>query len=112
MKYNSRSIYGCTMAEPELLPLCPNGCKFTQSEDGKRLYIHLFEYPFQFLELPGFAGKVDYAQFLHDGSELLFEEKNVSHFSEGRSASDDLLVIKLPVVKPKTIVPVIEIFLK
>ena len=86
MKYNSRSIYGCTMAEPELLPLCPNGCKFTQSEDGKRLYIHLFEYPFQFLELPGFAGKVDYAQFLHDGSELLFEEKNVTHFSEGRSS--------------------------
>ena len=112
MKYNSRSIYGCTMAEPELLPLCPNGCKFTQSEDGKRLYIHLFEYPFQFLELPGFAGKVDYAQFLHDGSELLFEEKKVSHFSEGRTVSDDLLVIRLPIVKPKTIVPVIEIFLK
>ena len=112
MKYNSRSIYGCTMAEPELLALCPNGCKFTQSEDGSRLYIHLFEYPFQFLELPGFAGKVDYAQFLHDGSELLFDEKKVSHFSEGRSASDDLLVIKLPVVKPRVLVPVIELFLK
>ena len=41
MKVNSRSIYGCTMAEPELLKLCPNGCKFTQSEDGKRLYICL-----------------------------------------------------------------------
>lgn len=112
MKYNSRSIYGCTMAEPDLLPLCPNGCKFTQSEDGKRLYIHLFEYPFQFLELPGFAGKVDYAQFLHDGSELLFEEKEVTHFSEGRTVSDDLLVINLPIIKPKTIVPVIELFLK
>ena len=54
MKYNSRSIYGCTMAEPELLAHCPNGCKFTQSQDGKRLYIHLFTYPFQSLELPGF----------------------------------------------------------
>ena len=51
MKYNSRSIYGCTMAEPEYLALCPNGCKLTQSEDGKRLYIHLFEYPYQYLEL-------------------------------------------------------------
>lgn len=112
MKYNSRSIYGCTMAEPDLLPLCPNGCKFTQSEDGKRLYIHLFEYPFQYLELPGFAGKVDYAQFLHDGSEILFEEKNISHFSEGRSTADNLLVFKLPVIKPNTIVPVIEVFLK
>ena len=112
MKYNSRSIYGCTMAEPELLALCPNGCKFTQSEDGSRLYIHLYEYPFQYLELQGFAGKVDYAQFLHDGSELLFEENKISHFSEGRTASDNMLVIKLPVVKPKTLVPVIELMLK
>ena len=112
MKVNSRSIYGCTMAEPELLELCPNGCKFTQSEDGKRLYIHLFEYPFQYLELKGFAGKVDYMQFLHDGSELLFEEKTISHFSEGRTQSDDLLTVTLPVVQPDVIVPVIEVFLK
>ena len=112
MKVNSRSIYGCTMAEPELLKLCPNGCKFTQSEDGKRLYIHLFEYPYQYLELNGFAGKVDYMQFLHDGSELLFEEKQLSHFSEGRTQRDDLLAVKLPVVEPNVIVPVIEVFLK
>ena len=112
MKVNSRSIYGCTMAEPELLKLCPNGCKLTQSEDGKRLYIHLFEYPFQYLELRGFAGKVDYMQFLHDGSELLFEEKTISHFSEGRTQSDDLLTVTLPVVQPDVIVPVIEVFLK
>ena len=112
MKVNSRSIYGCTMAEPELLRLCPNGCKFTQSEDGRRLYIHLFEYPFQYLELRGFAGKVDYMQFLHDGSELLFEEKTISHFSDGRTQSDDLLTVTLPVVQPDVIVPVIEVFLK
>ena len=112
MKVNSRSIHGCTMAEPELLRLCPNGCKFTQSEDGKRLYIHLFEYPFQYLELRGFAGKVDYMQFLHDGSELLFEEKTISHFSDGRTQSDDLLTVTLPVVQPDVIVPVIEVFLK
>lgn len=29
MKYNSRSIYGCTMAEPGLV--APDGCKYTQS---------------------------------------------------------------------------------
>ena len=112
MRVNSRSIYGCTQAEPELLSLCPNGCKFTQSEDGNRLYIHLFEYPYQYLELNGFAGKVDYMQFLHDGSELLFEEKAISHFSEGRTQRDDLLAVKLPVVEPNGIVPVIEVFLK
>ncbi len=111
MKYNARSIYGCTMAEPELLPLCPNGCRFTQSEDGKRLYIHLFEYPFQFLEIPGLGDKVDYAQFLHDGSEILFENK-ISHFSEGKTEGENMLVLRLPVVKPNTIVPVIELMLK
>jgi len=110
MKYNSRSVYGCTMAEPEFK--APNGCKFTQSVSGKTLYVHLFEYPFNFLELHGFAGKVDYAQFLHDGSEILFTEKGVDHFSEGKTASDDLIVLTLPLVKPNVVVPVIELFLK
>jgi len=110
MKYNSRSIYGCTMAEPEFT--APNGCRFTQSVDGNRLYVHLLEYPFAFLELRGLAGKVEYAQFLHDGSELLFTERGVSHFSEGRTAADDLLVLNLPHVKPKMVVPVVELFLK
>ena len=110
MKVNGRSIYGCTMAEPEFQ--APAGVKMTQSEDGSRLYLHLFTYPFKFLELPGFAGKVDYAQFLHDGSELLFTEGKVDHFSEGRTQSDDLLVLSIPPVKPRVIVPVIELFLK
>ncbi len=112
MKYNGRAIYGCTMAEPEFLALCPNGVKMTQSQDGSRLYLHLFSYPFSFLELPGFAGKVEYAQFLHDGSELLFTKKTIPHFSEGRTAQDNLLAIQLPVVKPPVLVPVIELFLK
>ena len=47
MKYNSRSIYGCTMAEPDILE--PAGCRLTQSEDGKRLYIHIQNYPKDFL---------------------------------------------------------------
>lgn len=110
MKYNSRSIYNCTMAEPEFT--APRGCRLTQSQDGKRLYVHLMEYPYAFLELHGFAGKVEYAQFLHDASELLFTEKTSEHFSEGRTESDDLLVIPLPPVKPNVVVPVIELFLK
>lgn len=110
MKYNSRSIYGCTMAEPEFE--APNGCLFTQSEDGKRLYVHLIEYPFQFLELPGFAGKVEYAQFLHDGSEVLFNEGKPQHFSSDCTEKEDLLILNLPAVKPPMITPVIELFLK
>lgn len=97
MKYNSRSIYGCTMAEPEFKE--PRGCRFTQSEDGKRLYVHLCEYPFGYLELPGLGGKVEYAQFLHDGSEL-------------KIADDSLLSLEIPVVKPPVTIPVIELFLK
>jgi len=110
MKYNSRSIYGCTMAEPEFV--APKGCRFTQSQDGKRLYIHLMEYPFAFLELKGLAGKVEYAQFLHDGSEILFTEGNSKHFSLGRMEGEDLLVLNIPHIKPPVIVPVIELFLK
>lgn len=112
MTYNARSIYGCTMAEPELLETLPQDCRMTQSEDGKRLYIHLFAYPFAHLQLRGLAGKVRYIQFLNDASELNFTEGRVNHFSEGAAKSDNLLVIELPPVKPKTLIPVIEVFLK
>lgn len=110
MKVNGRSIYGCTMAEPEFT--APRGTYLTQSEDGKRLYVHLFQYPYGMLEMPGYAGKVAYAQFLHDASELIMKEKAVDHFSEGISKGDDLLIVELPVLKPPVVVPVIELFLK
>ena len=103
MKYNSRSIYGCTMAEPEFT--APQGCILTQSEDEKRLYVHIMDYPFRDLEVKGLAEKVEYMQFLHDGSELIYSEnKNAGH--EGN------IVVKLPVVKPNILYPTIEIFLK
>lgn len=110
MKYNSRSIYGCTMAEPEFV--APRGTRLTQSEDGKRLYIHLVEYPYAFLEFQGLGGKIDYAQFLHDGSEILYTEGGVDHFSEARTQSEGLVAFKIPYVKPDVVVPVIEVFLK
>ncbi|MBQ9373708.1 MAG: alpha-L-fucosidase [Oscillospiraceae bacterium] len=112
MKYNSRSIYGCTMAEPDLLAACPRDCRMTQSQDGTRLYLHLFAYPFAHLELRGLAGRVEYAQFLADGSELRFTEGRAEHFSLGAAEGEDLLVIELPVQKPECEVPVIELFLR
>ena len=112
MKYNSRSIYGCTMAEPDLLAACPRDCRMTQSQDGTRLYLHLFAYPFAHLELHGLAGRVEYAQFLADGSELRFTEGRAEHFSLGAAEGEDLLVIELPVQKPDGEVPVIELFLR
>ena len=110
MKYNSRSIYNCTMAEPEFK--APRGTRLTQSEDGKHLYIHLIEYPYAFLEFENLGDKIDYAQFLHDGSEILYTVGSVDHFSEARSAKEGLVAFKIPAVKPNTEVPVIEVFLK
>lgn len=112
MKYNSRSIYGCTMAEPEFT--APNGTCLTQSEDGKRLYVHLLDYPFAFMEMYGLSGKIDYAQFLHDGSEVLYNEKYdiSSHQIAQNEKKNNMIVFKLPPVKPNMEVPVIEIFLK
>ena len=112
MKYNSRSIYGCTMAEPEFV--APRGTRFTQSEDGKRLYIHLVEYPFAYLEVPGLAGKVEYAQFLHDASELIYDDYDKDAEGGGYmyQAKAGVVSFHLPVLKPDIITPVIEVFLK
>ena len=112
MKYNGRSVYGCTMAEPDLLPLLPRDCRFTQSEDGKLLYLHIFSWPFAHIKLPKMAYRVEYIQLLNDGSEIKFTKGRVDHFSEGISTEEDTLIINLPVVKPDTVVPVLEIFLK
>lgn len=102
--HNSRSIYGCTMAEPEFT--APNGCRLTQSEDGKRLYVHLLEYPYQTLQMPCLAGKIEYAQFLHDASEIKFH----SNAALVRDSMANTFI--LPTVKPHTLIPVIEVFLK
>ena len=111
MKYNGRSIYGCTMAEPEFT--APADCRYTQSVDGSRLYVHLFAYPFAHLRLPGLGGKVEYAQFLHDASEVLFTEGQIDHFSaKDEKGSENDLILYLPPVKPHTLVPVIELFMK
>lgn len=94
MKYNSRSIYGCTQSEFE----APADMRYTQKEG--RLYVHIYAYPYRHLRLPGLADKVDYAQFLHDNSEIFFEEK------------DSDIILELPYVKPNQIVPVVELMLK
>ena len=110
MKYNSRSIYGCTMASKEFE--APRGCRLTQSDDKKRLYIHMIEYPFAYLEMNNLAGKIEYAQFLHDGSEITYNEGGVNFFSEGKVNNETMVAFKIPDVKPDVTVPVIEVYLK
>ena len=99
MKYNSRSIYGCTKAEPEFE--APVGTALTQSADGSRLYIHLLEYPYSELRMANMAGKIDYAQFLHDASEIQIREKK-----------DGSVRFLIPGIKPKQEISVVEVFLK
>ncbi len=116
MRFNGRSIYDCTMAEPEFT--APTGCYLTQSTDEKRLYIHVFDYPFKHLHMLHMAGKIEYAQFLHDGSEILFTEGGLSvgrgNGWEDMQCKEDKgeVVFSLPHVPPQGIVPVIEVFLK
>ncbi len=99
MMDNSRSIYNCTKAEPEFK--APVGTMLTQSVDGTRLYIHLVDYPYAEMCMKDMAGKVDYAQFLHDGSEITVRDK--------ANGSVHFLV---PGIKPDQVVSVIEVFLK
>lgn len=110
MKYNGRSIYGCTQAEE--IWEAPKGCRLTQSWDGKRLYIHLMEYPFAYLELKGMAGKVKYAQFLHDASEIRMIEGEIPYMHSSITYGEKLLLLSIPVVKPDVTIPVIELILK
>ena len=110
MRFNGRSIYGCTMAEPEFK--VPDGCKLTQSEDGKRIYIHLIEYPLNFLALEGFEDKIEYAQFLHDSSEILITKKRVKEMGDETGQEKEVIFLKIPSLQPKVTIPVIELFLK
>lgn len=98
MKYNSRAIYGATIAEPYLEE--PKGAYLTQSEDGSRIYLCLTEYPFKTVTLKGLARKIDYAQFLSDASEVEYSE----------NCDTGEVIFKLPVIPPTDITPVIEIF--
>lgn len=99
MQYNSRSVYGCTQA-PATFTKPDNGL-LTYNPETKRLYVHLLDYPLQQLVLPGYKGKIRYAQFLHDASEI-----RMSVTGKGDVA------LSLPVVKPPVQIPVVELVLE
>jgi alpha-L-fucosidase len=100
MKYNNPSIYGCTQAPAEYK--APDNTLLTYNPVTKKLYVHLMKYDQTPLTLPGYKGKVKYAQFLHDQSEIKYTP------AEGNSTD---LVIKLP-QKPTISIPVIELILQ
>ena len=110
MKYNSRSIYGCTEAPKEFKK--PDNCILTYNPKTKRLYVHVLEWPsLGTLFLDGFKGKIKYAQLLNDASEIQIIKKPYWTVVE-RKFSKDTVILKVPVRKPPVEVPVIELFLK
>jgi alpha-L-fucosidase len=102
MKFNNRSIYGCTEAPPEFS--VPANSLLTYNPLTKRLYVHLLAYPMGRLTLSNMGDKVKYIQFLHDASEI--------RFSAGRDEAKNDISLQLPVQKPPVEIPVLEIFLK
>jgi len=108
MRLHGRSIYGCTASD--FTP--PPDCRYTQ--DGNRLYLHLFSWSFRHVHLEGLADRVEYAQLLNDGSEIKMRVLDPSQeanliFMKGTPGT---LTLELPVQKPPVAVPVNELFLK
>lgn len=108
MRLHDRSIYGCTASD--FTP--PPDCRYTQN--GNRLYLHLFAWPFGHVHLPGLAGKVEYAQLLNDASEIRRIEVDPHQTADKTcmGGEEGMLTLQLPVRKPDVAVPVIELFLK
>lgn len=113
MKRHSRSIYGCTQAPAEFKT--PQNCLLTYNPQKKRLYVHVLAWPYKHLHLDGlpFVERVEYAQLLHDASEVAMrgvEAWQLYHAGDGMT--DKTLSLTLPQMKPNVTVPVIELFLK
>lgn len=109
MRLHARSIYGC--GSSEFTP--PPDARFTQN--GNRLYLHLFSWPFRHVHLPGMGDRVQYAQLLSDASEIgmtvIGPEQAAQNTAMG-AVGVNTLTLTLPVQKPDVAVPVIELFLK
>ena len=109
MKWHERSIVGCTQSEF----LAPGDVRFTQNFAAKRLYVHLLNYPFLYLHLPGLQGLVEYAQFLNDASEIPLQPTDWTAEPMQKEKGDaNVLSLQLPIIPPPVEVPVIELFLK
>lgn len=105
---HGRAIYGATASDETP----PPDCRFTQR--GDRLYLHIFSWPLRHLHLDGFAGRIEYAQFLHDGSEVRFRDADPEAVAQNTAMAEDAgaTILELPIVRPGVAVPVIELFLR
>lgn len=109
MRRHSRSIHGCTQAPADILALLPRGVQATYNPTTNRLYLHVLHWPAQPLVVPGIGERVEYAQLLHDASELGPPTDNLSRL---HAPDKDALWLDLPRERPKVALPVIELFLR
>ncbi len=107
MRRHSRSIYGCTQAPDDLK--APTDTRFTYNPKTRRLYVHIFAWPYKHLHLDGLAGRVEYAQLLHDASELPMKMDDWHAQQIGQSPKT--LTLTLPQTRPNVAVPVVELYL-
>lgn len=109
MHHHGRSIYGCTQAPEEFKT--PQDCRLTYNPATRRIYVHVFAWPYKHLHLDGFGGKVEYAQLLHDASEvgIGLDQWHADFLDPQKS---DTLSVVLPQQRPDVVVPVIELFLR
>ncbi|NRQ35587.1 alpha-L-fucosidase [Nonomuraea sp. NN258] len=105
-RLHGRAIYGAGASEHRP----PPDCRYTRR--GDRLYLHLLSWPMRHVHLDGLAGRVRYAQFLHDASEVPFLEIGDEPGHDYlRGLPEDTLTLQLPVTRPDVAVPVVELFL-
>ncbi|MEV4018196.1 alpha-L-fucosidase [Nonomuraea angiospora] len=107
---HARAVHG---AGPSAFEPPPNAL-YTQRVD--RLYLHLLAWPLKHVHLPGLAGRVRYAQLLHDGSEVRAQELDGGDHEHNNLAppgrEPGTLTLTLPVVRPDVLLPVVEIVLR
>lgn len=109
MKYHSESIYACQAAPAEFKE--PRDCRYTWNPETRKLYLHFMNWPSNYLILPDMQGRIAYAKFLHDHSEVQFVENNSSvlHGNLAVRAPANSVTLKLPTNAPEPVVPVIEL---
>ena len=110
MDDHSDAIYNCTIAPSEYKE--PENCMYTYNPEKNRLYLHIFSYPVKFIFLPGLHGKVKFARFLNDHSEVKMMPPPAAHGNMEPCVPADTMILELPPVAPDTTVPVIELILK
>ena len=93
--------------------MAPPDCRYTQN--GDRLYLQRFGWPFKHVHLEGLAGRVKYAQLLGDASEvkmLVVDPDQKAQNTTMGGLPPGTLTLQLPVQRPMVEVPVVELFLE